>query len=74
MTIVDEDHPGEYRGKEITMVKSGERIHYKVTQKAFIKNLDEGKLKTGRLKADELLQPDEVKEFRSVSGCLQWLG
>eukprot|EP00435_Cladocopium_sp_Y103_P005736 s3811_g1.t2 len=75
VTILDENIPGEYRGKEISMIKTDEgRIHYKVTQKSFIRNLKEGKLRSGRLKSDDLLEPEEVKEFRSVSGCIQWLG
>ena len=74
-TGVDEEHPGEYRGKEISMIKTGDgKIHYKVSQKSFLKNLPEGKLVSGRLKKDPKLSIDELKEFRSVCGSLQWLG
>ncbi|CAL1163402.1 unnamed protein product [Cladocopium goreaui] len=75
VTLIDEDHSGEYRGKEIKMLKKPDgRIHYTVTQQSFLANLQEGKLKQGRLKADDLLNDEEIKEFRSVSGCIQWLG
>lgn len=74
VTKVDEEHPGEYRGKEITMEVRDGKVNYKVTQKSFLKNLKEGKLRSGRLKADDLLTAEEVREFRSVSGCIQWLG
>jgi len=73
-TRVDEENPGEYRGKEISMIKTGDgKIHYKVSQKSFLKNLSEGKLVSGRLKKDPKLSSDELKEFRSVCGSLQWL-
>ena len=72
---IDENTSGVYRGKEITMIKHPDgRIHFKVTQQAFLKNLDEGSLDRGRLKEDALVTAEETKEFRSASGCLQWLG
>ena len=75
ITKVDENHPGEYRGKEITMKRTADgKIHYKVSQKSFLKNLADGKLVSGRLKKEPKLNAEELKEFRSVCGCLQWLG
>ncbi|CAL1153227.1 unnamed protein product [Cladocopium goreaui] len=40
VTLIDEDHSGEYRGKEIKMLKKPDgRIHYTVTQQSFLANL-----------------------------------
>ena len=75
VTLVDEKNPGTYRGKEITVDKLPDgRIHYKVSQKAFLENLAEGNLARGHLKQDDHLDDNEVKEFRSANGCIQWLG
>ena len=74
VTKIDENHPGEYRGKEITMINDNGKMSYKVTQKKFLDNLTEGKLKTGRLQLDPSLTADELKEMRSVCGCLRWIG
>eukprot|EP00438_Fugacium_kawagutii_P011147 Skav200228 [mRNA] locus=scaffold2352:155227:163374:+ [translate_table: standard] len=73
VTKIDPDHPGEYRGKEIRMEKSGDKFIYKVTQKKFLDNLQEGKIRPGRLQQDPLLTSEEWKEMRSVCGCIQWL-
>jgi len=73
VTKIDENHPGEYRGKEITMINEYGKMSYKVTQKKFLDNLTEGKLKTGRLQLDPSLTADEWKEMRSVCGCLRWI-
>ena len=74
VTKVDAEHPGEYRGKEISMIDDNGKVSYKVTQKKFLDNLTEGKLKTGRLQQDPSLTDAEWKEMRSVCGCLQWIG
>ena len=73
VTIIDEDHPGVYRGKEIELINENGRFKYKVTQTSFIDGMDSGRLPRGRSKESEKLTPDEWKEFRSVSGSLQWL-
>ena len=76
VTKVDEDNPGVYRGKEISCIRDKDnRRTLKVTQKAFVENLVEGRIKKGRLKdPDQKLTPEEWQEMRSVTGCLQWLG
>ena len=73
VTIIDEDHPGVYRGKEIALVQEKGRFKYQVTQTAFIDGMDSGRLPRGRSKEDERLTPSEWQEFRSISGSLQWL-
>ena len=65
--------PGVYRGKEIHLLEENGRFKYKVAQTSFIEAMESGKLPKGRTKLDEKLSPDEWKEFRSVSGSLQWL-
>ena len=74
VTLVDSKTPGQYRGKEITMLEEKGQVCYKISQKEFIKHLDEGKLSPGRLQRGSELSEAEMKEFRSVVGCLQWLG
>ena len=76
VTKVDEDNPGVYRGKEISCIRDKDNKRtLKVTQKAFVENLVEGRIKKGRLKdPDQKLTPEEWQEMRSVTGCLQWLG
>ena len=74
VTLVDCKTPGQYRGKEITMLEEKGQICYKISQRDFIKHLDEGKLAPGRLQRDHALTEAEMKEFRSVVGCIQWLG
>jgi len=74
VTKVDEQTPGEYRGKEIQLVKQDGKFVYKVTQKKFLDNLTEGKIKVGRLQQSPELTPSEWQEMRSVCGCLQWIG
>ena len=73
VTVIDEDHPGVYRGKEIELVQENGRFKYQVTQTAFIDGMDSGRLPRRRAKEDEKLTPSEWQEFRSISGSLQWL-
>ena len=73
VTNVDVNTPGEYRGKEITMVEKDGKKCYHVTQKAFISKLTPGSIPSGRMQKPLKLTDDERKEFRSVCGCLQWL-
>ena len=50
------------------------KISYTITQTTFINALQEGTLPRGRLKGDSKLTSEELAEFRSVIGSLQWLG
>lgn len=72
-TRVDVNTPGEYRGKEITMHLQDGRFIYKVSQSKFIKNMAPGHLKTGRLQQSLKMSVEEMQEFRSVCGSIQWL-
>lgn len=66
--------PAVYRGKEIQMIEKDGKFSYHVSQKKFLDNLAEGKLKIGRLQKDATLTTEEWKEMRSVCGSLQWVG
>lgn len=61
-----------FKGKEIALLQDGNQKVLKITQKEFIESLDMGKVSTKRRK-DEQLGPEDWPEFRSLSGCLQWL-
>lgn len=74
ITRVDENHPGEYRGKEVKMKETNGKITLHVTQQKFLDNLTNGKIPVGRLQKEPQLSAEEWKEMRSVCGCLQWLG
>ena len=75
ITKIDLETSGEYRGKEISCVLDSKgKKTIKVTQKAFLQNLSEGKITRGRLAEGGPLTKDEWKEMRSACGCLQWLG
>ena len=40
VTKIDENHPGEYGGKEITMINANGKLSYKITQKKVSRRLD----------------------------------
>ena len=64
----------KFKGKELALVQqpNGEYC-VKVTQTEFIKNSTVGKLTRERSQGAPALTPAEMTEFRSCSGCLQWL-
>ena len=72
-TYFEENKPVTFKGKELTMIKKGDRFQLKITMASFINSLDVGTIKKGRLQQNPALTPDEQKELRSVSGCLQWV-
>ena len=43
-------------------------------EKSFVGKVAPGKIKHGRLQQPAQLTDEERKEFRSICGCLQWLG
>ena len=50
------------------------RVVLHITMKKFLETVEPYELPRGRMKQPEVLTPDEQKEFRSIAGCLQWLG
>ena len=62
-----------FKGKEVSLKKVNGEYEIHVTQKAFINELVAGKLKRGRASETTPLTPEEMKEYRSCAGSLQWL-
>ena len=73
ITYFEENQPVTFKGKELTMIKNGDRFQLKITMSSFINSLDVGTIKKGRLQQNPALTLDEQKKLRSVSGCLQWV-
>ena len=70
-----EGQPRTFKGKELTFIKNDKgRFILKITMKKFLDTVDSYKLPRGRLQQDEVLTAAEQREFRSIAGCLQWLG
>eukprot|EP00435_Cladocopium_sp_Y103_P065211 s670_g27.t1 len=61
-----------YKGKEFALVQENGQYLLKVTQKAFIESMQKGKLPRGIDKSQKLSNAD-WPEFRSITGCMQWL-
>ena len=65
--------PLTFKGKEIHICHDGKNeLYVKITQTTFINSLDKGmKIPKGKMNAK--ISDEHWPEFRSVSGCLQWL-
>ena len=61
-----------YKGKEFALIQENGQYLLKVTQKGFIESMQKGKLPRGTDKTQKLTNLD-WPEFRSITGCLQWL-
>ena len=62
-----------FKGKELHLHQlENKRWKLKITMAKFINGLDSAKLPRGRTSSPPELTPLEHREFRSVSGCLQW--
>ena len=71
LKYLEENVSQTFKGKELLFQKNKKgRFILKITMKKFIDGLDTGALRKGRL--GQKLDQNEKKEFRSVSGCLQW--
>ena len=70
-----ENEPKTFKGKELTFVKNDQgRFVLKITMTKFLETVEPYQLPRGRLQKPEVLTADEQREFRSIAGCLQWLG
>ena len=70
---IQPDVPVTFKGKELCIKKNESgACELKITMQAFTDNLQLGKVSRGRDLTD-LLNDDERQEFRSVTGCLQWM-
>ena len=59
-----------FKGKEVSLMRVGIEFKIKITQKAFVSELEQGSLKRGRLEGDPRLSADELKDYRSCAGSL----
>lgn len=68
--------PGEpiiFKGKEIHVCHDEKKeLYVKITQTTFINGLNEG-MKVNKAKRNARISDEDWPEFRSISGCLQWL-
>ena len=70
-----ENESKTFKGKELTFVKNSKgRFVLKITMQKFLDTVETYQLPRGRLQKGELLTASEQQEFRSIAGCLQWLG
>ena len=67
------DNPLEFKGKEIALKRNPDtgELELHLNQRKFISEMKGGKVDRKRLK--QTLDDKDLGEFRSVSGCLQWL-
>ena len=67
------DEPIEFKGKQLKLKYDQELKQYvlNLNQAKFIDAIKGGKVSTKKLK--ETIAPDDMSEFRSVAGCLQWV-
>ena len=61
-----------YKGKEFALIQGEGKYVLKITQRAFIESMQKGKLPKGIDKSQKLSNLD-WPEFRSITGCMQWL-
>ncbi|CAK9077032.1 unnamed protein product [Durusdinium trenchii] len=62
-----------FKGKELHLHQlANKRWKLKITMSKFLNGLTPAKLPKGRTSSPPELTPTEQREFRSVSGCLQW--
>ena len=61
-----------FKGKEISLRSEGQTTYLALTQKQFIAGMKVGNVQCKK-RLDEKLLPEDMAEFRSVAGCLQWL-
>ena len=69
------DEPLTFKGKELCFTKNElGRFKLRVTMKKFLETVEPYVLPKGRMQKPPTLSSDEHREFRSIAGCLQWLG
>eukprot|EP00435_Cladocopium_sp_Y103_P068491 s386_g31.t1 len=67
------DQGFKFKGKEIkTTTENGEKV-LKISQRDFIRAMQIGKITRSRTQQPPQLTPEELTEFRSCCGSLQWL-
>lgn len=67
--------PQTFKGKELCFAESkAGRFTLNITLSKFLETVDPYVLPKGRMQKPEKLTESEQREFRSIAGCLQWLG
>ena len=61
-----------FKGKEVSLKRQGEVCYLALTQSKFIAGMKVGNVACKK-RLDQVIQPEDMPEFRSVAGCLQWL-
>ena len=70
---VEPDKEFTFKGKQISLrQRPNGRFYLHLCQAEFIDGLSMGKIPRGA-DLDAILSPEQKAEFRSISGCLQWL-
>ena len=68
------DEAKTFKGKELTFSRNqAGRVILRVSMAKFLETVEPLKIAQGRLQKDPLLTENEKKDYRSLSGCLQWL-
>ena len=68
------DQPKTFKGKELTFTENASnRVILKISMSKFLETVEPLKIAKGRLQQEPLLTEAEKKDYRSLSGCLQWL-
>ena len=70
--FLEQGPPLVFKGKEIHLEQTGDVQTLRIVQETFITNLEMGQVGKKQNKA-EVLASHVWPEFRSISGCLQWL-
>ncbi|CAK9056155.1 unnamed protein product [Durusdinium trenchii] len=70
--FLEQGSPLVFKGKEIHLEQTGDVQTLRIVQETFITNLEMGQVGKKQNKA-EVLASHVWPEFRSISGCLQWL-
>ena len=69
------EQPQTFKGKELCFTKNNlGRFTLRVTMKKFLETVEPYVLPKGRMQKPPTRSQDEHREFRSIAGCLQWLG
>ena len=65
-------HPLVFKGKELHLEQTGDIQTLRIVQETFIESLEQGYI-SRKNKNTDILAAEHWPEFRSISGCLQWL-
>ena len=70
--VLEIGKPLIFKGKELHLERTGDIQTLRIVQETFIESLESGHIGS-RYKKTDVLAAHHWPEFRSISGCLQWL-